>query len=300
MLREVLTSPREWFVGLSYDSVQQIRTCLEQYIKTWNAIDYFDSGSSAEEHKEILEQTYSFCDETQRQLIQILTYLKSKKAEQLETQIDATVAEAEQRFNTAVDLSEKQREKAEQNESQRQQEFSELKNKLNDELAKESVSKHRAIFAKQAGEHRHASRRWLIATGGLIIVFGAVFYWLFESLKLGGTELIGVLQNVFTKGFLLTLIYFILNRSSKNYTAQKHLEVVNRHRQNALDTFDDFLEASGDNRETRDAVLLAATNAIFDTNQSGYLSAKMKGSESTNPFQQVFKAVMPDSSKKSD
>ena len=108
--------------------------------------------------------------------------------------------------------------------------------------------------------------------------------------------MIGVFQNVFTKGFLLTLIYFVLNRFGKNYTAHKHLEIVNRHRQNALDTFDTFVESAGENRETRDAVLLAATNAIFDANQSGYLSAKTKGTDNANPIQQVVRAVLPGSS----
>lgn len=106
----------------------------------------------------------------------------------------------------------------------------------------------------------------------------------------------GVLQNVFTKGFLLTLIYFVLNRFSKNYTAQKHLEVVNRHRQNALDTFDAFVAAAGSNQETKDAVLLAATSAIFDANHSSYLPTKTKGSDSANPIQQVVRTAFPGSS----
>ena len=210
--------------------------------------------------------------------------------------MNTTVDEAVGKLKEVTDESQKHREEAEQNETTRQKEFAELKNKLEDELAKETVSKHKTIFAKQAEEHRLASQKWLLATSVLIVIFGAVFYWLFEDLKLGGTELIGVLQNVFTKGFLLTLIYFVLNRSNKNYTAHKHLEIINRHRQNALDTFDDFVESAGDNRETRDAVLLAATNAIFDANQSGYLSAKTKGTEIANPIQQVVRAVLPGSS----
>ena len=121
------------------------------------------------------------------------------------------------------------------------------------------------------------------------------FRLLFNVLRLGGTEWVGVLQNIFTKGFLLSLIYLLLNRSIKDYTAQKHLEVINRHRQNALETFERFVSSAA-RQETKEEVLLAATNAIFDANQSGYLSTKMRGSESTNPIPQVVKAVMPSSS----
>ena len=79
----------------------------------------------------------------------------------------------------------------------------------------------------------------------------------------------GLLQNIFQKGSVLTLFYFALNRSVKNYAAQKHLEIVNRHRENALGTFTKFVSEAEESRETQDAVLLAATNAIFDANQSG-------------------------------
>ena len=91
------------------------------------------------------------------------------------------------------------------------------------------------------------------------------------------------------KGLFLSPIYVWLNRSIKNYTAQKHLEVINTHRQNALETFDTFVAAAGDNRETRDAVLLAATEAIFDANQTGYLSTKTSGADNRNPILHVIR-----------
>ena len=116
----------------------------------------------------------------------------------------------------------------------------------------------------------------------------------------GGSGFTGVLQNLFTKGFLLSPIYLWLNRSIKNYTAQKHLEVVNTHRQKALETFDTFVAAAEGNRETRDAVLLAATDAIFDANQSGYLSAKASGTDSKSPVQQVIREIIPDRSPTKD
>ena len=95
---------------------------------------------------------------------------------------------------------------------------------------------------------------------------------------------------------MLSPIYVWLNRSIKNYTAQKHLEVINIHRQNALETFDTFVAAAGDNRETRDAVLLSATDAIFDANQTGYLSAKGSSSDSKSPMQQVIREIISDKS----
>lgn len=307
MFREILTSPSEWAIGwLDNNLQQQIQTNLDEFLKILEKIHYFDSHASSERHKEVLKQTFNLCNKIQQQLQQTVTYLKAEKAqkldpqitERLETHVKNIADKVLESFNEENNLS---HESTKQDIEKVQDGLNQLNTKFENEIAKEGVSKHKDIFKKQANEHQKAARGWLIATGVLVVAFGAVFYWLFvELLKLGGTALIGILQNVFTKGFLLTLIYFVLNRSNKNYTAHKHLEIVNRHRQNALDTFDDFVESAGENQETRDAVLLAATNAIFDANQSGYLSAKMKGSESTNPFQQLFKAVMPDSSTKPD
>lgn len=169
---------------------------------------------------------------------------------------------------------------------------------INELSAKESVSKYKTVFTKQAIQHKNASKKWLIATCALAVVSIGAYWWLFRSVSSEGTALAGILQSVFTKGFLLTLIYILLNRFIKNYTAQKHLEVINRHRQNALETFEAFYDVAK-NQETKDAVLRAATKAIFDANQSGYLPTKTKGSESANPVQQIFKEIGPSSSDQS-
>ena len=286
LLREILISSREWLIGLSKDDVQQIRKYLAGWYEIREKIEAINEYTDREECTDILQEIFRFSNEVKQHLGQVAVYLQSKSSEQLEAQVKTAVAETLK----------KHREEAERNEAIREKEFAELKDKMQNELAKETVSKHKPIFAKQAEEHQQASQKWFIATGGLVVAFGVVFYWLFETVRLGGTEWLGVLQSVFTKGFLLTLIYFVLNRFNKNYTAHKHLEIVNRHRQNALDTFDAFIESAGENRETRDAVLLAATNAIFDANQSGYLSTKTKGTDNVNPIQQVVRAVLPGSS----
>ena len=311
MFQEILTSPTEWFVGLSGNNVEQkIQTSLEQFLKVLDTIYYFNSHPLPEEYRKVLHQIFNVCDKVKQQLEPTVTYLTSKKAEQfasqtaeqLKTQIETTVGDAEKRFNTEADLSKKQREEAEKNESERQKEFAELQSKLADERAKKTVSEQQVTFAEQAERHQKAAWAWLGVASSLVIglVTGIIFWGLLDILKLEGNGWTVVLQNIFKKGSVLTLFYIALNRSIKNYTAQKHLEVVNRHRQKALDTFPDLVESSGNNPETRHAVLSAATNAIFDANQSGYLSTKTKGTESVNPIQQVFGAMRSTSTKSED
>lgn len=290
MLQEILTAPRESLIGLSKDNIHQIRDYFRRLLDRFQEIYNFNlQNSSREEHKELLQKIVRFCDEVKGQLRPIVAYLQSKKAEQLETQVKATVAntvtEAVEKLDAETDRLQKQVDQSEQNEVKRQEDFNQF-------MVRESVSEYGTIFKEQANEHKGAARGWLISTVVLSIGFGGVFIWLFNVLRLGGTEWVGVLQNIFTKGFLLSLIYLLLNCSIKNYNAQKHLEVINRHRQNALDTFEKFASSAA-RQETKEEVLLAATNAIFDANQSGYLSAKMRGNENVSPILQVIKAFTP-------
>ena len=231
-----------------------------------------------------------FCERTS--LGRIIAYLSSAKVGQLATEVDDMVAKLKSEINRA----EENNNEAEQKQAERAQEFDRLKLEVQNQLARKPISQYKAIFADQAKEHHKGAWDWLKMAGGATAVFFVAFAILSIWLKSEGSGLTETLQNLFTKGFLLSPIYVWLNRSIKNYAAQKHLEVINTHRQNALETFDTFVAAAGDNRETRDAVLLSATEAIFDANQTGYLSAKGSGADSKSPIQQVIREVISDKS----
>lgn len=307
LLREILTAPREWLVELSNDDIQKIRKYLGEFYEAINPIWAITLSTPRETHTEVLQEIFRFCDEVKRQLQQIITYLKSKQAgqldlqtiEQLKPQVNAIVAEVLENFKRENNLSQ---ESTKEDVAKIQEGVDQLAIKFENETAQESISEFKEIFADQAKRHQKAAWGWLGTASILIggVVAGIFFFGLLDVLKLEGTEWTVVLQNIFKKGSVLTLFYFALNRSIKNYTAQKHLETVNRHRENALGTFTRFVSEAEESRETRDAVLLAATNAIFNVNESGYLSTKTKGTESINPIQQVFGAMRSSSTKSED
>ena len=134
MLQEILTAPRESLIGLSRDDLQQIRDYLRRLLDMFQEIHNFDSQKSREEHKGRLQKIISFCDEVKQQLRPIVAYLHSKKAEQLETQVKATVAntvtEAVEKLNTETDRLQKQGDQSEQNEVKRQEDFNQLKDQM--------------------------------------------------------------------------------------------------------------------------------------------------------------------------
>ena len=204
-------------------------------------------------------------------------------------------------ISTEIERLQKTGEEAQEKEQTRQENFDRLYIQLQNQLTEKPISQYKTIFSVQAKKHEKAASIWLIATVGLSVVFAGILAWLFKDLGSAANQLSTILPNLFSKGFYISLVYLLLNRCIKNYTAEKHLEVINTHRQNALETVDPFLEATKENRETRDQILLAATKTIYDANQSGYLSAKTSGSDSANPVQQIIKEVIPSkSSDKSD
>ena len=299
MFCEILTSPRESLIDLSRGNLQQIMEYLRQFYEQAEQINNFEikGENPSQTYGSILQAIAQFCEGTKEFLRQHIAYLNSKKVDQLENQVETTLAGVEERYNTTIS---EETEKLLKIGEEAQQQTTEIVKKLEqthlkyqNQLTEKPISQYKEIFAEQAEKYRNGSRFWLGMAGLATAAFGATFIFLSIFLKSGGTEWIGILQNLFTKGFVLSPIYVWLNRSIKNHTAQKHLEVVNVHRQNALETFDTFVAAAEGNRETRDAVLLAATKAIFDTNQSGYLSTKTSGSDSTSPVQQIIKEVIP-------
>ena len=309
ILQEILDAPRIALISLSFQDIQQLKNyVLQSYEMTRKIVD-FGVGDRDENIREqrvkLSQEIHQFCEAVKQSLLQAAAYLSSRRVEQLEDQVKATLTDAKEKFDTTIGTeTEKLQaigEKAEQQTAEIVQKLEQTHLKYQNQLTEKPISQYKAIFNNQAKKHGDTAWIWLGATVGLTLVFGGIFWWLLKDLGPAANQLSTILPNLFAKGFFLSLIFLLLNRSVKNYTAEKHLEVINTHRQNALETFDTFVAAAEGNRETRDAVLLAATKAIFDANQSGYLSTKTSGSDTTSPIQQIIKEVIPSkSSGKSD
>lgn len=77
-------------------------------------------------------------------------------------------------------------------------------------------------------------------------------------------------------------------RASRIYKALKHQITVNKHRANALKTFQAFVKAAS-NDNTRDAVLIETTRSIFANSPSGYLDTTDASSDSNTKILEIIK-----------
>jgi len=182
-----------------------------------------------------------------------LSALETKRAEAL-----AAIEAAQQKTNDLI--------------REREREADEILSSMRRAAADVGVSAHAKHFAEQAQEHRKAARSWLMATILIaviaIVVAASSFYHYFTAAK-DVSPAQGV-QIMAAKLVLFSIFYFTLIWSARNYRAQRHNYVVAKHRQNALSTFQTFVEGTSD-EATRNAVLLRATEAIFSPSLSGYI-----------------------------
>jgi hypothetical protein len=133
------------------------------------------------------------------------------------------------------------------------------------------ISQHARHFANEASRHDRLAVLWLIAT----IVFGAALAWL----SVGNLDLIldGAyprdLPEALSQGAAKLFIFSVLASAAlwcgRIYRSHQHNSVVNRHRQNALSSFQTFVSSTED-PATKNVVLVQATQSIFAPQHSGF------------------------------
>jgi len=141
------------------------------------------------------------------------------------------------------------------------------------ENAKDSgISKYASIFDKQSSTHKNNSNWWLFSIFLLLAgLIGFGIYLLCSPIIINNTE--SLIHNTIARVVILTALFYALTLSIKNYKAQKHNQVINQHRHNALNTFETFSGASNNDTVTKSAILLEATRCIFATQNSGYTTS---------------------------
>jgi len=139
--------------------------------------------------------------------------------------------------------------------------------------AEAGVAQHAIHFKEEAESHNNQSIRWLRAAVGFAVLTGAYAFYALEVQRhdiVANAPLGSLIQLALAKIVIISILSYGLVFSARNYAASRHNLVINRHRQNALSTFETFVKAASD-PQTKDAVLIQATQSIFSPQTSGYL-----------------------------
>lgn len=149
--------------------------------------------------------------------------------------------------------------------------------------AQAGVGQQSITFEDQVEKDTATARRWLWTVIGIGCLSVVALGWLLFGWDPSGETTAEIVREIGGRFAVLTLLAFALGFTVRQYTSSKHNEVLNRHRQNALRTFETFVSAA-DDKETKDAVLLEATRAIFTPQSSGFLRS---GREPDSPSTMV-------------
>ena len=254
---------------LPYIIINKLQRRAEGALNIFSRIKSFSPGQAtnpANERNQLLLQIREEYDSSFAELAPWVSYLLQK-----ETDLATSKNRARQLVGELENLTMEQRTKL----SRELGEIEAVLATARSAAAEVGVTKHANEFVEEARLHRRATRIWLCAAIAFGIAAVVYAWWSFGHTPEPptGDSVIGYyIHFAVPRIIILSVISYGLIWSSKNFLANRHNEIVNRHRQNALRTFETFVKAAGNDLQTKNAVLLQATQAIFTPQATGYLS----------------------------
>lgn len=137
------------------------------------------------------------------------------------------------------------------------------------------VSNEASYFMDAAEAHKTASDNWKTATIGasvalLLYSIGTAF--LHKWTWFMPTTNIGLTQFIVSKILIFGVLGYLLTLCAKNFLNHKHNEIVNKHRQNSLLTYETMVNA-GKTEEARNIVLQLAAASVYQLHDTGYVKS---------------------------
>jgi hypothetical protein len=278
MHREVLQSNLDW---LSDAKVQRLSNAAANLANSLGQIRNFNprGNNPAAEREQAIRNFRERFDESFDLLIPILANAAVTNFTQYTSEKDAQAATVLQKMQEAH---------ARQEQLVRETEG--LLGKAKEAAQQVGVVQHTRYFSEEAKSHTTGARIWLGITVALIAVTGAYAWWNYSQTVTVVNGLIAaakgqdnqvaatplLIQLAIAKLIAFSLLFSLILWSGRIYRAHRHNYVVNRHRLNALSTFETFAKAT-DDPEIRNAVLLQATQCIFGPQATGYLPQEKDG-----------------------
>ena len=148
---------------------------------------------------------------------------------------------------------------------------------VQEQAAQAGVSTNAQIFNNDAKAHGDKAKTWFKATvvvSGVTLLLAAFLFTIgfFHTPETTPQAI----QYIVNKLILLSALSFGIFWCARNYKAEKHNEILNQHRANALMTFRAFYEGTSESH-VKDAILLQAAQAAFSPRPTGFDSQEKDG-----------------------
>lgn len=264
ILRELRDSNLEAVPMALLNQYQHDISTIDSYLRPLTTFDPLAGGANPKEQRDALSHRIAGrLSEHISRITALVSYLGRGSLQTLEAGTKERLEIAEKEANAAISRIESAKAAADR-----------MLESLKETSGKASVSRHAGVFENQAKEHLEASNLWfwgftLLTLGGLTLV------WLFfigpQKLIITKEMVVGeVIYNITSRLLFFSIISYAIYWAARNYLSHRHNYIVNKHRQNALETFETFANAPTD-IQVRDAVLLQAAQTIFSAQSTGYM-----------------------------
>lgn len=166
-----------------------------------------------------------------------------------------------------------------------------LLNSSREDAQKKTVAVHAGHFKDESLIHAEEAKGWLVKS---YWSFGVIAAWgiglcVLPILLPENDSAYYITQMAIGKLVVSSTLFVMLYTCLKNYKAARHNVVVNKHKSNALDTFDTFVLSASADPQTKNAVLLHSASCIFAPQPTGYGDGG--DGDSTNHVLEIVKSV---------
>lgn len=156
--------------------------------------------------------------------------------------------------------------------AQQQTEAARILEAVRKTAAERGVSQEAFYFKGEADEHQTAAETWRKYTVRMSIAvgaFGVATLFIHKIPFLSPADSFETAQLIAGKLIVFFVLIYMLSICAKNFLSNRHNEIVNRHRQNALMTYKSLVDAGG-TTEARDVILNHAAASVYQLHETGF------------------------------
>lgn len=266
--------------------IQNISACVEALARPVEALDKFSiqSGDVTSQRNSLVAQISGQADDLLLKAAAWLPYLAYQRGD-----VDRNIQNLTNSVKAAEGLVTEAKEKI----AARGTEIEEIIIKAREASAKAGAAVFTKDFDDAAEAQEGGAKTWLGITGIAALVTlaiaGCMWWWAEPGLDQGQ-----LFQKLSTKLVILAVLLSATIWCGRNYKALKHLATINRHRASSIRTLQAFSAAASE-VQTKDAVLLEATRAVFGNMPTGYIGDG--GGDGDLKIVEVVRSIMPRSDK---
>jgi len=246
--------------------VAQLLQILNQANNDYNRLKEildFKAGQPVDARDSLIKQLGNSYQASFSALHPLISYAASKAADfqRLETEARAMI-------QSVQDQGEKIAEKLQE----KQEEAEKILTDIRKAAAEQGVSQQAVYFQQAEKEHEKQAKTWLIATiwlAAAMTLYAVASLFIHKIPLLRSDTVYGSIQLGVSKTLVFAVISYMLYLCARNFLANKHNSIVNKHRQNALMTYKAILNAAKD-IEQKEIILTHAASCIFGPQNTGY------------------------------